>query len=88
MTWSPGWWVDPTLPVLPEGAPRCDLCGRRLTDIAADNGRRLPNRHPVTPDRPLYEAKCRRTRDDLLCLVFVDQLAAAGLPLPRGASRG
>jgi hypothetical protein len=81
MTWSPGWWVDPGMPKLDEEAPRCDHCGRRLTDIATRGGR-LPYRHTTQPRRLLYDRACPRTRDDLLGLILAAQYDAAGLPIP------
>jgi hypothetical protein len=80
VSWVPGWWIDPSLPILAEDEPRCDRCGRTLHDIAADNDGRLPLRHRATPEPTLYVVRCSRNRDDLLCLVFIAQRAAADQP--------
>lgn len=76
----PGWAFDPTLPTLPEEEPRCDICGRRLTDIAA--GGLLPLTHQIDPRRWAWGNPCSRSRDDLLTIVYRLQRDAAGLEPP------
>lgn len=74
MTYVPGWFVDPSLPTIPEDAPRCDHCDRRLTDMTHEkaNGGKLPRHH----------GDCDRTRDDLMVLVYRMQRDAAGIGRP------